>query len=529
MSCSLPELFDGLPGSFRAHFSRSLPYKSATAHLTELTLGCHRGNSSCTQLEYRLMEMRSSLGGRRRPRKIGQDSDEEGEVKMGVVLDQPDGKLTSNAGLLTSLSDGVRFSRLTAFADSPSPVIRPSVRNKKNRSSLRTSFGPGGTSMAEEEEEPTTVFTPKKSALSKQASERDSLRKSLAAAKISADQVPIRNAEDRPSYSADSLNELRSSTPSTPKDLASRSDVELEHRTNLDLATKFGSDYGSRLSSAIPTNAEIQEKKQRRARLAKEHNFISLDSDNEQGDDLDQQNSDESDEERSLLPYAQSKASRGEESRLVRDDEDIAEGFDEFVEDGRIALGRKAQKEQKQRHKAEMQAMIEEAEGQDRFDDSSEYESDRERKAAYEIAQTKAGMDGLKKEGPGAQPKRPRTPPKITPLPTLSGCAEKLEAQLARKQYAKQQKMLRLEEVQKELADIAARKTEVQRLLDEAAENYRRLRAEAGLQDPLSMEVPRLDNGSMTDIEQMRQAASQGMPGTGLGMNSRGLENLNDI
>ena len=187
------------------------------------------------------------------------------------------------------------------------------------------------------------VFTPKKSNLSRQAVEKNALRKTLAA-NISSEHLPLRQTEDRPSYSADALNELKISTPSTPKDLRSLSDIEPEENKALDLAAKFGSDllvYDS--NSAIPTDAEIREKKERRARLAKEQDFINLDDNDAEMDDED------SDGERSLLPYAKLKPKK-EETRLVRDDEDIAEGFDEFVSDGRIALGKKAEREQKKRH-----------------------------------------------------------------------------------------------------------------------------------------------------------------------------------
>lgn len=377
--------------------------------------------------------------------------------------------------------------------------------------------------MAEEDDEPTTVFTPKKSNLSRQAQERNALRKNFAAA-IPADQLPLRQTEDRPSYSADALSELKSSTPSTPKDLATKSDIDADQKRELDLASKFGSELAFRTDSAIPTDAEIQEKKQRRARLAKQQDFIGLDS---EGEDESQEDSQESNDEHSLLPYARSKPSKKQETRLVRDDEDIAEGFEEFVEDGRIALGRKAEREQRRRHKVEMQAMIQEAEGKSGSEGSSEDDSERERRAAYEVAQTKAGMDGLKKEERGAQPRRPRTPPRITPLPTLAGCIEKLEAELAKKQHAKQVKLVRLEEVRKELTDIAERKIELQKLLDEAAENYRRLRADAGLSDLEATERLRLENGGVGTIDEMRTTKSlTASPGMGLGFGSRGLENL---
>lgn len=359
-----------------------------------------------------------------------------------------------------------------SLALDPTPALtRPSIAKAKKRSSLRVSFSPGGTSMTEDDNDSagSAVFTPKKSALSRQAVEKNALRRVLASS-LSSEHLPFRQPDDRPSYSKDHLDELKSSTPSTPKDLTSLSDAEgPAGGKTLDLAAKFGvslSAYSSN-NALIPTAAEIQEKKARRARLAKEREFIAL--------------SDEDDEdpnEISLLPRKQKPA----ETRLVHDDEEIAEGFDEFVEDpGRIALGRNAAREQKRKHEAEVRQLIREAEGSSDADSTDDSEA--ERRAAYEAAQTKAGMDGLQKDGDmkTTNSRRPRTPPKITPLPSLAACLERLQATLSGLQRARAQKVQRMEEVQREKADIREREGEIQRLLREAGERYEKLRDEAGL------------------------------------------------
>lgn len=345
------------------------------------------------------------------------------------------------------------------------------------------------------------VFTPKKSNLSRQVVEKNALRKTLAA-NISSENLPFRQTEDRPSYSAGALNELKTSTPSAPKDLRSLSDIEPEENKALDLAAKFGSDllvYDS--NSAIPTDAEIREKKERRARLAKEQDFINLDDNDAEMDDED------SDGERSLLPYTKQKQKK-EETRLVRDDEDVAEGFDQFVSDGRIALGKKAEREQKKRHEAEIRELINEAEGGN-SSDSSEDASEAERKAAYEAAQTRKGMDGIDRGEDKIKPRRPRTPPRITPLPTLGACLERLRGQVAGKQYALMVKKKRMGEIEKEKDDILVREGEIQRLLKETAERYEKLRVESGLGEG------ERSNGLL-------------VAGESMGMAGRGLESLGD-
>ena len=441
---------------------------------SELTLELPFGSGlakSCT--------MRSSLGVRRQPRKVAQEDDEDVDDARPGLGGREQGK-KSILSLSIPLSNMcVRTYRLTTSVEDSPTVIRPSIISRgssktKKRPSARVSFGLGGTSMTEDDDnEGSTVFTPKKSSLSRQAVEKNALRKAIAN-NLSSDHLSFRQSDDRPSYSTDYLNELKTSTPSTPKDLRSQSDANDENSKELDLVSKFGSDLAFQdSSSAIPTDAEIREKKERRARLAKEQNFISL-------DDEDAQEQEDSDGERSLLPYARQKPPKEEETRLVRDDEDIAEGFDEFVSDGRIALGKKAEREQRKQQKAAMRDLINEAEGGNDSAGSEDDDSEAERHAAYEAAQTRKGMDGLKrKDEQSTRPKRPRTPPRITPLPTLAGCLEKLKQKLAGMEYARVQKMRRLEEVKKEKEDIRVREEEIQQLLRETGERYEKLKQEA--------------------------------------------------
>ncbi len=309
----------------------------------------------------------------------------------------------------------------------------------------------------EDDSSESAVFTPKKSNLSRQAIEQNALRKAIVSSR-SSEHLRLRQTEDRPSYSADHLNELKSSTPSAPKDLKRFIDIEHDVDKALDLTAKFGTDLGlySVDNSVIPTDAEIREKKERRARLAKDE-FIALGDDDEKVLFLEPK-----------LP----------ETRLVRDDEEFAEGFDEFVEDGRVALGRKAEREQKQRHDVEIRQLIREAEGSSNESDDSEAE----RRDAYEAAQTKAGMDGLQKdEHADIRARRPRTPPRITPLPSLNACLERLQASLSTVQSSRMQKIRKMEELQREKLDIKTREGEIQRLLKEAGEKYEKLRVEAGL------------------------------------------------
>ncbi|KAI9880138.1 MAG: hypothetical protein M1830_005167 [Pleopsidium flavum] len=402
--------------------------------------------------------MKSSFAARRKARRIGTEEDEEDVGLKG----QSSGE-SSNEPESTPV---VKRAILTSTGSS----------KPKKKSSLRLSFGPGETSMTADAGDSSEVFTPKKSNLSRQAIEKNALRKTLASS-LSSEHLPIRSgqSDDRPSYSKDYLNELRSSTPSTPKDLASLSADEDEIGTALDIAAKFGTALVSQDDGMIPTEAAIKEKKERRARLAKEQEFISLDDD-DVGNEI------------SLLPRKEKKA-----TRLVREDEDLGEGFDEFVEDGRISLGKKAEREQKRRHRVAMQDMINEAEGSS---DEDSDDSEAQRKGAYEAAQTRAGMDGLHKDH-HQRPTRPRTPPRITPLPSLSSCLERLQSALSTLEYNKMQNVKKMEDIQHQKAQIAVREVEIQQLLKTTGATYEKLRAEAGLGGGLNGSL--LQNGKLSN------------------------------
>lgn len=345
----------------------------------------------------------------------------------------------------------------------------------------------------EDNEDNSGVFTPKKSNLSRIAMSKNAARKSLA----NTDTLPLRRDDDqRPSYSADYLNELKISTPSAPKELSLSTTAEGDIRT-LDLASKFGSDLALRTEDGIiPTSAEIAEKKARRKRLAQGNEYVSLHP----------ENSDEEDNEISLEPKA-----KYAETRLVADDEDIAEGFDDFVTDGRVALGKKAEREQRRKRKEEMRTMIAEAEGGDSGSEDSEDDSEVERRRAYEVTQTRKGMEGLHRtEEEEELEQRPRTPPKITPLPTLGGVLERLKERFVLLQKQKESRVRLLEQVRKQKEGIEEDQERVQRELRVSGEAFEKLRVEAGIPDSvMGANGERLINGVGTPE---RGLESLGMP-----------------
>lgn len=391
--------------------------------------------------------MSSKFANRRKPRKVGGDEEDEEE---GNGVGAAPGLFLHSSSMNTKSFDAASNNVFNV-----EPVVKRPLRPKaKQKSKLNLSFGE--TSMADDDDQDSGVVVPKRHGLGRKALERSAVQRTLdssAAPRVSQE-------SDRPSYSNDYLKELRDSTPSTPK--ASTDD---EKDRTVDVAAKFGEVMKVSGQSAIPSEAEIREKKARRQRLALEHganlkeeDYISLDDNATRDDDWD--------------AIARGEKEEQPDTRLIRDDEDFAEGFDEYVEDGKISLGKKAEREQKRKDRDAMRELINDAEG---ISDSED--SDIEEKAAYEATQTKAAI-GSRSDGID----RPRTPPKMTSLPKLSHSLERLRLSLATMESSKTQMISRMEDLRKEKADIAVREVEIQKMIKEAGENYEQLKKEAGVE-----------------------------------------------
>ncbi|KAI1105595.1 nineteen complex-related protein 2-domain-containing protein [Jackrogersella minutella] len=385
--------------------------------------------------------------------------------------------------------------------------IRPSLgrsgstKIKKRVSTSRLSFGvPSEDTSADEDsmiigEE---VSTPKRpTTLAHSVLENSAYKKGIAK-NLPLNRLPMRSTdadENRPRYSKEYLSELQMSTPNTPQDLSKvhpTSDdemdldpSELEGATIVETASAQP-DFGK--PTTILTEAEIQEKKSRRARLAQEgqhrdssDDFISL-SDSENAPDGRRHG----DSYLSMLSQRQDRKSGKESTRLVREDEDLGEGFDEFVEDGGLSLGKKAERAARKRQRKEMASLIAAAEGGSGEESD---DSEAERRAAYEKAQTRAGMDGLAEEREQQRRRlhdaRKRQPlpapmPAPTPLPDVDKLAQGLKAKLQVKQSSINALRARIAAIEKEEAEIARREPEVQTLLNQAGERYRAALMAAG-------------------------------------------------
>ncbi|POR31641.1 Uncharacterized protein TPAR_08134 [Tolypocladium paradoxum] len=334
-------------------------------------------------------------------------------------------------------------------------VARPSVsrssslKQKKKPPKSRLSFG--GAAGDPENGEADEPITPKRVPLGQRALENRAAKRGMAIRGL-----PTRSLDDdddRPKYSKEFLNELQSSTPSTPRDLSTlhtddADDMELD-ASELEgaLVVDTPAAPSPKASTQILSEAEIRVRKERRARLAQEEGFLAVE--------------DEEEEDR----FGRKK----DGTRLLHEDEDLGEGFDDYVEDGGLSLGQRAAKERRKRERQQMAELITAAEGH--TSDSSS-DSDAERRIAYEAAQTRAGLDGLKKAKKDPAGDVSQVPPKITPLPSVTECLARLQSTLKGMEEDIESKNARVEQLRREKEEINKREGEVQALLDETGRKY---------------------------------------------------------
>ncbi|KIW32731.1 uncharacterized protein PV07_04259 [Cladophialophora immunda] len=366
------------------------------------------------------------------------------------------------------------------------PVVRrPTHSAPRTKSKLRVSFNPG------EEDGPGRGEAATSGAVQQSKSATRLGLSSAAQDIISRREHEDRDGEgqnhDRPKYNKAYLDELRNSTPSTPdlssRDSPSRELVEPSTNLELDLESKFGKTaaLSSTTSPHIPSAAEIKEKKERRARLAKEQaaerseDFIPLEAYDSDGEF----------KPRRMQVSSYLAPPREKETRLVREDEDIAEGFDDFVEDsGRVTLSKKGLREQSRREKEAIRNLINEAEGASPDnsvdgDGGSASDSDYERRQEYELAQTHHGMDGLSSHATHKrQLNRPRQPRETTPIPKLSVGLTRLRDMVSALEYERAKIAKRKADIEREKTEIKQSQEHIQRSLEEAGQELERVQRE---------------------------------------------------
>ena len=226
-------------------------------------------------------------------------------------------------------------------------------------------------------------------------------------------------------------------------------------------------------AATVLTDAQVREKKERRARLAREAEFISLDDDQDGSDGSDD------DGQRGGRIAVQFEKKNKSEPRLIAEDEDLGEGYDDFVEDGGLSVGRKAEKEARKRQRQEMADLIQAAEdGSDVDTDDSEAE----RRAAYETAQQRAGMDGLHRPDEDADTggRGANVIPRMRPLPDLEDCLQRMRDMVQGIEDEVVRRRKNVADMEREKEEILQREKEVQEILNQAGVKYQSVTAGPG-------------------------------------------------
>ena len=363
-------------------------------------------------------------------------------------------------------------------------MVRRPINAPKQKSKLRISFDPGENAEGQDAIVPApTRVKPKAPVRAAEIEDRD-------------------RKVDRPNYSKSYLDELKGSTPSTPKDLSAQvSSAEdddlavIQPQTQaLDTASKFGTSSASG-SSAIPSASEIAEKKARRERLAKESQAAALTTSGRNTGSVRNQDDfvslDAFDSDGEFKPSRlqvstyikdDKAADEMEYTRLVPEDEDIAEGFEHFLEDqpaghqskksaNRINM---SMKQDPKRERDAMRDMIEVAEGAsgEESEESGSENSDASAEHAYMTAQTRhgAGFSHLSKEERRRQDKeaqRPKQPEKTTPVPTLAASLGRLRELKEAAELNKTRAQTRKVEIERRLKEVEVEKTRIQSALED--------------------------------------------------------------
>ena len=468
----------------------------------------------------------ASLFSKRKAKRIGK------EEQRAQAEDEDAGELSPHPSPIQAL---LTYFPSLQTADSSSvdsgPVVRrPGLNAPKSKSKLRLSFNPAETESKDTdatdgvEDGDTRPQSPARNANSAPRSKLPKISK----------EFPLRRddeTQNRPTYSKDYLQELKNSTPSTPKDLStypsSVEDEDTQAVLDLDITTKFGPSISlqSQSKSRIPTAAEIQEKKDRRARLAHEREAATTSEDNPDYISLDAYDSDGEFKPQRLqvgTHLHKEPHNAQEHTRLLHDDEDIAEGFDAFVEDaGRVTLSKKGLRAQQT---AEREAIRRAIEGGHHHSsaaasDADESDSDASLNEQYEAAQTTHGIASGAHSRRQQAALKPRRPTHLKPIPRMNEMTSRLKSRIQELQMRRTLLGKRRAEIGAEKIEVAGRKAHIQTLLRDTGEEFERVRREV------------LEKGG-GDIGSSGSGGRRGLSGDGIGNGNgngeqqRGLESL---
>ncbi|KAG5653109.1 hypothetical protein H0H81_002256 [Sphagnurus paluster] len=316
--------------------------------------------------------------------------------------------------------------------DSPS-MVAAKLKTKVKRAKPKPVLSFGGT---EEEEGGGEVFQVKKSNLSRKLA----LGTHPASVPLNLEQATI----SRPTYDQAYLNELKASTPSSRPPPVGEYDADIT--MDVDQVASMDVDGADLITEAvIPSESSIKVARERRKRIQKtgvsgEEDYISL----------------------SLVRQSDEPQGPHPESRLVREEDELGEGDDEFAEytsaQERIALGKKSRKLEASKRRDAMKEMI--ADAQEEDEEMAEWEEKQLRRGGHAMSQ--ATMPKPK------EVYKPAPIPAAAPIPTLDPAMARLSEQLNLLTLSHAKNTTAIDSLAKERAEIDDREKEMREMVGRA-------------------------------------------------------------
>ncbi|KAF5375932.1 hypothetical protein D9615_008279 [Tricholomella constricta] len=319
--------------------------------------------------------------------------------------------------------------------DSPS-TLATKLKNKVKRAKPKSQLSFGG----DDEETGGEVFQVKKSNLSRKLA----LGKHPASVPLNLEQATI-SPNRGPTYDQAYLKELKASTPtSRPPPISDPNDADMI--MDVDEISTLAIDGADSFNEAIiPLESSIKVAKERRERIRKsgavlEEDFVSL----------------------SVVRRSDEPPGPHPESRLVREEDELGEGDDEFAEytsaQERIALGKKSRKLEASNRRDAMKEMIADAEEED------------EETAEWEQEQLRRGGHTARPSTPSKikQVYKPTPIPESVPIPTLGSAMARLTGQLTLLTTSHANNTAALDTLDRERAEVDKREAELREIVGRA-------------------------------------------------------------
>ncbi|EIN12920.1 hypothetical protein PUNSTDRAFT_97886 [Punctularia strigosozonata HHB-11173 SS5] len=321
-------------------------------------------------------------------------------------------------------------------SESPSTLATKLKKKARSKTKSRLSFGGPDEDVSEGDGD---VFQVKKSNLSRKLT----LGKASSPLPASLDQANISAQSTGPVYDAAYLSQLKASTPTTRPRLATEESTDV----SMDVDDASGQrvsemDFIDNAGAAIPSESTIVAAKQKRDRLRKgpEEDFISL----------------------TVSKYDSGPPGPHPGSRLMREEDEIGEGDDEFAEytsaQERIALGKKSRKKEASKRKEEIRELIADAEEED--EETIEWEQEQLRRGGHLGVETT--------EGTVRQTYKPAPIPAVTPIPSLGPSIQRLTQSLTSLTTSHADSSTSMRKLADEREQLETRETELREMIREA-------------------------------------------------------------